>query len=57
MMHYGPKGLLDGLNPVVIAVGIPYAFFAVLIFGYRRGRSPSTYPTANCGAMIAFGIL
>jgi hypothetical protein len=33
MMHYGPKALLDGLNPVVIAAGIPYAFFAVLIFG------------------------
>lgn len=33
MMHYGPKGLLDGLNPVVIAAGVPYAFFAVLIFG------------------------
>lgn len=33
MMHYGPKALLDGLNPIVIAAGIPYAFFAVLIFG------------------------
>jgi len=31
--HYGPKGLLDGLNPVVIVAGIPYAFFAALIFG------------------------
>ena len=33
MMHYGPKGLLDGLNPVVIVAGIPYAFAAVLLFG------------------------
>jgi len=33
MMHYGPRALLDGLNPVVIAAGVPYAFFAVLIFG------------------------
>lgn len=32
LMHYGPKGLLDGLNPVVIAAGIPYAFFAALLF-------------------------
>jgi hypothetical protein len=32
LMHYGPKALLDGLNPIVIAAGIPYAFFAVLLF-------------------------
>lgn len=32
MMHYGPKGLLDGLNPVVMAAGVPYAFFAALLF-------------------------
>ena len=33
MMHYGTRALLDGLNPVVIVAGIPYAFFAALIFG------------------------
>jgi hypothetical protein len=32
LMHYGPKGLLDGLNPVVMVAGIPYAFFAALLF-------------------------
>ena len=32
MMHYGPRALLDGLNPIVIAAGIPYAFFAALLF-------------------------
>ena len=32
-MHYGSRALLDGLNPIVIAAGIPYAFFAALIFG------------------------